>query len=120
MQECELRQVGVHAIHDCEWSGEAGIGIFAVHLVGDAGNCKAVTLTMDLNGSETPEQLLERIFKEANVKKEDIVRVWASPPCETFSCANASNIGRGHHYRLMHADYKPVQGEKGETARQHD
>ena len=115
VQDYELRQVGVHAVHDCDWDGTAGVGIFAVHSVGDNG--RAITLTMDLNGTETPAQLLQHICKEAKIKQEDIVLAWASPPCETFSRANASNISRGHHYRVLQ---EPVEGAKGDVARQHD
>ena len=71
MQDYELRQVGVHAVHDCEWDGSAGVGVFAVHSVGDNG--RAIALTMDLNGTETPAQLLQQICKEAKIKQEDIV-----------------------------------------------
>ena len=53
---------------------------------------KAITLKMDLNGEETPEELLEKICREAGISKEDIVLAWASPPCETFSRANWSNL----------------------------
>ena len=45
---------------------------------------------------------------------------WASPPCETFSRANASNVSRGNHYRIAEQQWAPVEGQKGEVARQHD
>ena len=85
-----------------------------------AGSQQAVTIALDLNGSETPEQLLDKICRKADIDREDIVLAWASPPCETFSRANASNVSRGNHYRLAEQHYAPAPGDKGTKARQHD
>ena len=81
---------------------------------------QAVTLALDLNGEETPAELLSQICAKAGIAQEDIVLAWASPPCETFSRANASNVTRGHHYRDAQDGYAPVQGAKGVVAKQHD
>ena len=118
VQDYELRQVGVHAIHDCEWDGRTGTAVFAVESVRQPG--KAITLTLDMNGQESPQELLDSICKMAGVRQEDIVLAWASPLCETFSRANASNVSRGHHYRIAGQQWAPVEGQKGEVARQHD
>ena len=79
---------------------------------------RRITLKMDINDGKTAQQTLKEICDRAGIKQEDIVVAWASPPCNTYSRANASNISRGNHYR--EADGTPVQGEKGKTATQHD
>ena len=79
-----------------------------------------VTLTIDINGEETPEQLIARICKEADIKREDIVLAWASPPCETYSRANWSNLSRGFNHRLLEEGFPPAEGAKGVKAAEHD
>jgi len=79
---------------------------------------KHCTITMDLNGEEDPEEVIKKICEEAKIQEEDIVLVWASPPCSTFSRANWTNLSRGNHYR--NKDLSPVQGQKGNVAKQHD
>ena len=76
--------------------------------------------TIDINGEETPEQLIARICKEADIKREDIVLAWASPPCETYSRANWSNLSRGVNRRLLEEGFPPAEGAKGVKAAEHD
>jgi len=77
------------------------------------------TVTLDLNGKESAGEVIDKICEEAKIKKEDIVLVWASPPCSTFTRANWSNLSRGNNYRQKDS-FEPVQGEKGRIAHQHD
>ena len=126
VQEYELAQVGVFTVaHLEEIAGQEGMLVASVTpgTVGtgarDEGD-KAITLKMDLNGEETPEELLEKICREAGISKEDIVLAWASPPCETFSRANWSNLSRGNNHRKKEEGWPPAEGEKGLKAEQHD
>ena len=45
---------------------------------------------------------------------------WASPPCETYSRANWSNLSRGFNHRLLEEGFAPAEGAKGEKATEHD
>ena len=63
---------------------------------------------------------MERICREAKVKREDIVLAWASPPCETYSRANWSNASRGNHYRERPGMEGTVSEEKKKKAEMHD
>ena len=78
------------------------------------------TITMDLLQEESAEEALEKICKEAGIQISDIVFTWASPPCETYSRANWSNLSRGNHYREPSAGHRPTSGEKGRKAEEHD
>ena len=40
----------------------------------------AVTVALDLNGSETPDELLNVICRKAGINRNAIVLTWASPP----------------------------------------
>ena len=115
VQQYELKQVGVYNIADYKWTGEAGTAIFAVHTGG-----KDVSLQIDLNGKETPAELMDKICRQANIRREDIVLAWASPPCETYSRANWSNASRGNHYRERPGKEGTVSEEKKEKAKMHD
>jgi hypothetical protein len=77
-------------------------------------------VTLDLNGQESPQELLQLICSKAGVRQQDIVLAWASPPCETYIRANWSNLSRGFNYRRLEPGYPPVKGEKGQKAAQHD
>ena len=114
VQDYELRQVGVYALQD--YVHGKGTAIFSVSSLQQP---RAITVAMDMNGEESPQELLKKICDKAGVQEKDIVFAWASPPCETFSRANASNISRGHHYRMLGQGAPPTP-EKAETARQHD
>ena len=109
VQEYELRQVGVYSVHECPTHK-------GTHIVG----VNNVTIAMDLNGQETPEEIIQIICKKAQIKPEDIVLMWASPPCETFSRANLSNLSRGTNHRKNDGQMTPEDGPQGDTARQHD
>ena len=117
VQDYELRQVGVYAIDSCAWDDAKGEAVFSVTSTAES---QAVTIALDLNGDETPEELLDSICRKAGVRREDIVLAWASPPCETFSRANASNVSRGNHYRVAGQQWAPAPGEKGVKASMHD
>ena len=52
--------------------------------------------------------------------RNGIVLAWASPPCETYSRANWSNLSRGFNYRKLEPGFPPVEGERGRKAAQHD
>ena len=84
------------------------------------GTVQLGTIRMDLSEGESAEKVLEEICRRAGIRKEDIVFVWASPPCETFSRANWSNLSRGNHYREPVPGRPPVVGAKGKVAEQHD
>jgi hypothetical protein len=43
--------------------------------------------------------MIQRVCKAAGIDIHKVVAVMASPPCETFSLADASNISRGNFYR---------------------
>jgi 8-oxo-dGTP pyrophosphatase MutT (NUDIX family) len=115
VQAYELKKVGVYMVHDCPWDGQQGQGVFGVGTPdGDT------SVTLDLNGQESPQELLQLICSKAGVRQQDIVLAWASPPCETYSRANWSNLSRGFNYRRLEPGYPPVKGEKGQKAAQHD
>ena len=69
-----------------------GLAVFGVETKGEA---VTIYVAMDLNGKESEEELLEQICRKAGVERSDIVLAWASPPCETYSRANWSNLSRG-------------------------
>ena len=115
VQEYELRKVGVYSVTEACSDGKSGLAVFGVEAQG-----KAVTLAMDLNGDDSEEELLNQICKEAGVDRSDIVLAWASPPCETYSRANWSNLSRGFNYRKLEPGFPPVEGERGRKAVQHD
>ena len=77
VQEYELQQVGVYSILEYQWDK-------GIHVVGTPSK----TVAMNLNGTETADEVIDKICREADIRKEDIVLMWASPPCETYSRAN--------------------------------
>jgi len=46
-----------------------------------------------------PTTMVQRICRTIGMDPAQVLLVWASTPCETFSRADASNITRGHHHR---------------------
>ena len=46
-----------------------------------------------------PTSLIQRICAAVGVDPTNVLLVWASTPCETFSKADPSNITRGNHHR---------------------
>ena len=57
---------------------------------------------MDLSRCAANKMLAE-ICKAAGINIEEVAAVFAGPPCETYSPADACNISRGNEYR-NHAD----------------
>jgi len=57
-----------------------------------------------------PYCLIEDICRAAGVRKQDVLFLWASPPCETFSNA-AYNVGRGEGHGYNYRDFNdPERG----------
>ena len=65
---------------------------------------------------------LEELCRRAGIDKQGRVFVWASPPCETYSVANWSNLTRMFHYREKGEGHPPRKdGSKyGLKAAEHD
>ena len=58
-----------------------------------------------------PHELIAEVCKLAGKDPKDMVLMWASPPCDTFSPAVASNIGRGPGHGYNTRDFKdPERG----------
>ena len=57
----------------------------------------------------TEGDMIAALCEELGLKSSDILLVWASPDCRTYSPADASNISRGNEYR-DHND--PFRGPK--------
>ena len=115
VQDYEMRKAGAVAAVDVFELGPGETKGSPVVLHSDCG-----TITMDLLQGESAVEVLDRICSEAGIRKEDIVFTWASPPCETYSRANWSNVSRGHHHREPVPGRPPVKGLKGEKAKVHD
>ena len=78
-----------------------------------------ITLKMDINDpNKTAQQTLDEICEKAGIDQNDIVVVWASPPCNTYSRCNKCNYTRGNHFR--ESEGEPTTGSKGTTAEEHD
>ena len=69
-----------------------------VAVVGSVRGGRVVSLKMDVM-KHGPAETWSRILTAAGVQWEELLLVWASPPCQTFSPADYSNISRGHAYR---------------------
>lgn len=120
IKEYEMRKMGVYSIADCPLPlGDKGTMVLGISDGSDA-NSQATTLRIDLTGEESAQQLMDKICEAAGIEEDDIVLMWASPPCETFSRANWSNMSRGNHHREHDAKFSPVKGPKGEKAAKHD
>ena len=115
VQAYKLKKVGVYSISEACSDGKPGLAVFGVEAGGSA-----VTLAMDMNGDESEEELLNRICKEAGVDRSDIVLTWASPPCESYSKTNWSNLLQGFNHRKLEKGFPPADNEKGTIAEQHD
>ena len=91
-----------------------------VEVRGSQGRVKS--LKMDLMKS-TPAESWRKILDAAGVGWDEVLLVWASPPCQTFSPADYSNISRGHAFRDHSDPHRPptkTNRNKAEVARQHD
>ena len=58
-----------------------------------------------------PSTLVQRVCEALNLDPRQVLLVWASTPCETFSRADPSNITRGHHYRDHSDPEKPPKSD---------
>jgi transposase InsO family protein len=59
---------------------------------------------------QDPRTLIKKICQAAGVHPSQVIMVWASPPCETFTNA-AYNVGRGEGHGYNYRDFKdPERG----------
>jgi hypothetical protein len=73
---------------------------------------KSTHVQMDLTPKKGQyDSLITRICKIAEVAQERVKAVKASPPCETFTLADASNISRRNHHRDHSDRNKPPRSE---------
>jgi len=88
----------------------------------EAAPSKAVTIQADLL-EFSAAGLLQKICDDASIDPKDLLIVWASPPCRTFSPADYSNISRNNNFR-DHTDptRPPTRSNpaKAAIARDHD
>ena len=90
---------------------------------------QAIRLIMDLSDLDVADYV-QVICSVLGIKKSDVAAVLSSPPCETYSHADASNITRGNHYREHGDPLKPPRSrasvqdssaqKKRELAQKHD
>ena len=83
---------------------------------------RAITLRGDL-GVRSVSTIWEAIRKKAGFEWEDVLLVWASPPCQTFSPADYSNISRNNNFRRHDDPERPptvTNPDKARVARSHD
>ena len=59
---------------------------------------------------------MDIICEKSTIDMQDIVLMWASPPCETYSRANWSNLSRGNNHREPDGKMSPA----GDLAKSHD
>ena len=66
VQAYEPRKVamGVYAVHDCPWEDTKGTTVFSINTESTVDK----TATLDLNGTQSPAELLRLICTEAGVK----------------------------------------------------
>ena len=78
----------------------------------------------DLSQSEyCYKSMIDRIYKEAGFLQEQILLIWASPPCNTISLAGAVNQERGYHHRDYSQPHRPPRDDVSRyvrEARKHD
>ena len=73
-------------------------------------------LLMDLSRSRRSRMVLD-VCKRMNVDPKDVLLVWASPPCDTYSKLGPVNEGRGSHTRDFSDPTWPPRGDGSEQAR---
>ena len=118
VEKYELAKAGMYYIAGSNAETKEPIVAYVKAGVLRAAMPEGITIKMDINDGKSAEETLNEICRRAGIRKEDIAVAWASPPCNTYSRANHSNISRGWMYR--HKDGTPVEGWRGEIARQHD
>ena len=73
----------------------------------------------DLSQSEyCYKSMIDRICKEAGILQEQILLIWASPPCNTISPAGAVNQERGYHHRDYSQPHRPPRDDDSKYARE--
>ena len=60
-------------------------------------------------------EMIDHVCKRSGTSKEQVGIVFASPPCETFSSADASNISRDNFHRDHDDPTKPPRKLEGCT-----
>ena len=89
---------------------------------GEAAKGRSVTLRGDLNTTGV-HQTWEAILRRAGFKWEDVLLIWASPPCQSFSPADYSNISRNNNFRCHNDPERPptlTNPQKAWVAESHD
>lgn len=101
VQEFELRKVGIHTVQaELQTHG-------------------ATTVVQDLATQDIqPGPLLQHICDVAGIQLCDVLLMWSSPPCESYSHCNHSLKPKRCEPR--DEDGLPLQGERGDAARVHD
>ena len=77
----------------------------------------AVRIIMDLSDSQV-EDVIQTVCEAAGITKAQVAAVLASPPCETFSHADATNISRGFNFRQHDNPLKPPRKLTGQDSKQ--
>ena len=83
---------------------------------------RSVSLQLDLLRYSAPD-LLRLICEQAAINPKDLLLVWSSPPCRTFSPADPSNLSRNNNFRDHSQPTKPptrTNPEKARIAVEHD
>jgi hypothetical protein len=83
----------------------------AILSVSGTGTSKPSGLIKELGG-EHRGMMIKTICDQLGIERDQVRCVVASPPCETFSPADASNISRGNNYRDHSDPDKPPRGVK--------
>ena len=62
--------------------------------------------------SDWKGSLIARICEAVGIKPEQVVLVWSSPPCESYSQLQYTNYSRGNHCREVHDPQRPPRSLK--------
>ena len=62
--------------------------------------------------SDWKGSLIARICEAVGIKPEQVVLVWSSPPCESYSQLQYTNYSRGNHCREVHDPLRPPRSLK--------
>ena len=63
VQGYELRQVGVYTVDACDWEDSKGQAVMSVSTA--SAPEQSATIAIDLNGDESPEELLKKMCRQA-------------------------------------------------------